>query len=180
MSAPINHQPSDRRRTNTIILAVIGITLAVVCVICTIGAALSRDDEPAVSGRIAGEGTTTSVTEQPAEPEPTEAVEEPEPPETPALTVSQQNAIESAQSYLSFTAFSRQGLIDQLVFEQYSVEDATFAVDYLNVDWNEQAAKSAQSYLEFTSFSRQGLIDQLIFEGFTPEQAEYGVNAVGL
>lgn len=95
-------------------------------------------------------------------------------------TVSQQNALESAQSYLSFTAFSYQGLIDQLEYEQYSTEDATWAADNCGADWNQQATKKAQSYLDFTSFSRQGLIDQLLYEGFTQEQAEYGVNAVGL
>jgi hypothetical protein len=58
---------------------------------------------------------------------------------------------------------------------EFSNEDATWGVDSLNADWNEQAAKKAKSYLEFQSFSRSGLIDQLLFEGFTPEQAEYGV-----
>lgn len=95
-------------------------------------------------------------------------------------TVSQQNALESAQDYLAFTAFSRTGLIEQLEYEQFSTEDATWAVDRVSVDWNEQAAKSAKEYLEFTSFSRSGLIDQLLYEGFTPEQAEFGVSQTGL
>lgn len=95
------------------------------------------------------------------------------------ITLSQENAIKSAENYLSFSAFSRKGLIGQLEFEGYSNEDATFAVDYLDVNWNAQAAKSAEQYLEFSSFSRQGLIDQLIFEGYTDTQAEYGVSAVG-
>ncbi|GAB3267655.1 Ltp family lipoprotein [Arthrobacter pigmenti] len=97
-----------------------------------------------------------------------------------AGTVSQQNALRAAENYLDFTAFSRTGLIDQLVFEEYSAEDATWAVDRVNVDWNEQAAKAAANYLDFTSFSRQGLIDQLIFEGYTPAQAQYGVSQTGL
>ncbi len=95
------------------------------------------------------------------------------------LTLGQRNAIKQAESYLKFTSFSRKGLIEQLEFEGYSTEEATFAVDYLKVDWKEQAAKKAQEYLDFTSFSRQGLIDQLLFEGFTREEAEYGVSAVG-
>lgn len=97
-----------------------------------------------------------------------------------AGSVSQQNALRSAENYLSFTAFSRTGLIGQLEFEGYPTEDATWAVDRVEVDWNEQAAKSAANYLDFTSFSRSGLIDQLIFEGFTPQEAEYGVNQTGL
>lgn len=97
-----------------------------------------------------------------------------------AGTVSQQNALRKANSYLEFTAFSYPGLIKQLEFEKYSPEDATWAADHVKVDWNQQAAKKAKNYLEFSSFSRAGLIDQLLFEGFTPEQAEYGVSQTGL
>jgi hypothetical protein len=95
-------------------------------------------------------------------------------------TVSQQNALGSANDYLDFTAFSRTGLIKQLEYEKYSSEDATWAVDRVTVDWNVQAAKAAKQYLEFTSFSRSGLVDQLLYEGYTPEQAEYGVSTTGL
>lgn len=96
------------------------------------------------------------------------------------LTASQENAIRTAQNYLEFTAFSRSGLIGQLEYEQYSTADATFAVDYLDVDWNEQAWLKAEEYLAFSGFSRQGLIDQLEYEGFTHDQALYGVNKAGL
>ncbi|MEO3759049.1 Ltp family lipoprotein [Mycobacterium sp. B14F4] len=98
----------------------------------------------------------------------------------PLNTVSQQNAVRKAEDYLDYTAFSRRGLIEQLEFEGFSTEDATFAVDHVAVDWNEQAAKKAEDYLDYTSFSRSGLIEQLEFEGFTPAQAAYGVAAVGL
>lgn len=97
-----------------------------------------------------------------------------------AGTVSQQNALRTAADYLDYTAFSRTGLIKQLVFEKYSTPDANWAVDRVTVNWNEQAAKAAKDYLEYTSFSRSGLIDQLIFEGYTPAQAEYGVSKTGL
>lgn len=77
-------------------------------------------------------------------------------------------------------AFSRVGLIEQLEYEGFSNEDATYAVDNVGADWAEQAVLSAESYLDVTAFSRDGLVDQLIYEGFTAEQAEYGVTAVGL
>lgn len=95
-------------------------------------------------------------------------------------TVSQQNALRKAADYLDYTAFSRTGLIEQLVYEKYSAEDSTWAVDRVTVDWNEQAAKKAKDYLDYTSFSRSGLVEQLLYEGFTPEQAEYGVSTTGL
>jgi uncharacterized membrane protein YqiK len=97
-----------------------------------------------------------------------------------AGTVSQQNALRKAADYLEYTAFSRTGLIGQLEFEDYSTADATWAVDRVTVNWNEQAAKKAKDYLEYTAFSRTGLIDQLIFEGYTPAQAEFGVSKTGL
>jgi hypothetical protein len=102
------------------------------------------------------------------------------------LTPSQQNAVRSAESYLDFMSFSRQGLIDQLSSEygeQFPVEDATVAVDSLNADWNAQAAESAQSYLDMSGFSCQGLIDQLASEygsQFTVEQATYGATQAGI
>lgn len=98
----------------------------------------------------------------------------------PTETVSQVNARRSASSYIDFSAFSRQGLIEQLQYEGFSEADAAHGVDTLDVDWNEQAADSAASYLEFSSFSRQGLVEQLLYEGFTPAQAEHGVSTTGL
>ncbi len=97
-----------------------------------------------------------------------------------AGTVSQQNALRKAADYLEYTAFSRTGLIGQLEYEEFSTADATWAVDRVTVNWNEQAAKKAKDYLEYTAFSRTGLIDQLIYEGYTPTQAEYGVSKTGL
>jgi len=108
----------------------------------------------------------------------------PQPTLTPANsvneTVSQRNAVRKAKEYLSFTAFSRDGLVSQLVYEQFSKADAIYGADNSDADWDEQAAKKAQEYLNFMSFSRKGLIDQLIHDKFTREQATYGVNAVGL
>jgi hypothetical protein len=99
----------------------------------------------------------------------------PAPPAGEDLSPGQENARQTASDYLSYTSFSRTGLIRQLEFEGYSDADATWAVDDLSVDWNDQAAEKAAEYLAYTSFSRQGLIDQLIFEGFSPAEAEYGV-----
>lgn len=95
------------------------------------------------------------------------------------ITTGQKNALSSARSYLEFSAFSYDGLIKQLEFENYSHEDSVFAADNCGADWNEQAAKQAESYLEFSSFSKDGLIEQLEYEGFTHEQAVYGAEQNG-
>lgn len=92
------------------------------------------------------------------------------------LTSGQANAVRAAKQYLSFSAFSRSGLIEQLRFEGYSKKNATFAVDYITVSWKNQAYKSARAYLRLSPFSLSGLIEQLEFEGFTYKQAAYGAN----
>ena len=94
-------------------------------------------------------------------------------------SVSQRNALDRAKSYLSSSSFSRQGLIEQLEFEGFSTSDATYAVDHVGVDWNEQAVSKAKSYLRSSHFSYSGLVDQLEFEGFTFSQATYGVDRCG-
>lgn len=120
------------------------------------------------------------VEEEPApEPEPAPAPE-PEPEAAAAGSVSQEQAVRSAESYLEFSSFSEKSLTEQLEFEGFSAEDASYAVQNIEVDWNEQAAQSAKDYLEYSSFSRQSLLDQLVFEGFSQEQAEYGVSQTGL
>ncbi|MBX6751763.1 MAG: Ltp family lipoprotein [Micromonosporaceae bacterium] len=95
-------------------------------------------------------------------------------------TVSQQQAIAAARSYLNVLPFSRSGLIDQLEFEGFSTADATFAVDQLDVDWKEQAVRMARNYLDVQAFSRSGLIHQLEFEGFSTAEATYGVDQLGV
>ena len=100
--------------------------------------------------------------------------------ELPLSPASQQNAVRTAEQYLDVSAFSRQGLIEQLEYNEFSTADATYAVDSISVDWNEQAAKSAEQYLDVSGFSRGGLVEQLEYAGFTSAQALYGVTAVGL
>jgi hypothetical protein len=101
-----------------------------------------------------------------------------EPPK-PKLSLSQQNAVAEAQSYLDYSSFSRSGLIHQLEYEGYSTDDATFAVDFIGADWNAQAAREAKSYLDYSSFSRNGLYEQLIYEGYSDAEANAGLAAVG-
>ena len=94
-------------------------------------------------------------------------------------SVGEKNALRSAISYLDFSAFSYSGLIEQLEYEGYTAEEATYAVDNCGADWSEQALLSAKNYLDFSAFSYSGLIDQLKYEGFTTEEATYGVDNCG-
>lgn len=102
------------------------------------------------------------------------------------LTTAQKSAITSAQNYLSFSGFSRVGLIQQLsskAGDGFKVKDAVFAVDHVKVDWNKEAVQSAKQYLQINGFSRAGLIQQLSSkagDGYTHAQAVYAANHVGL
>ena len=116
-----------------------------------------------------------------------EPVEEPEPePAEPEITRAQENALRSAESYLEFKGFSKKGLIQQLSSEYgegFELRDAKWAVNHVDVNWNEQAVRSAESYLEFKAFSCKGLIEQLSSEygeQFTTKQATYAAKEVGL
>lgn len=102
-----------------------------------------------------------------------------------SLTGPQSNAIRSAKQYLSFSGFSREGLIQQLSSsygDGYEVTDATAAVDSLNVDWNEQASRSAKQYLDMSGFSCDGLVEQLSStagDKYTVDQAKFGAQQAG-
>ena len=129
------------------------------------------------------EATTEETTEATTEPEPeatTEATTEPEPEETteaePEATTGQLNALDKAQDYLSFTAFSKKGLRSQLEYEGFKDDEIDYAIENCGADWKEQAVKKAKEYLEFSSFSKESLIEQLEYEGFTEKQAKYGAD----
>jgi hypothetical protein len=93
-------------------------------------------------------------------------------------------ALQSAESYLAMSGFSKKGLYEQLsssAGEGFTQAEAQYAVDHVDVDWNKEAVESARSYLEMSPMSRSELIQQLSSsagEGFTYEQALYAVNKV--
>ncbi|HTR18741.1 MAG TPA: Ltp family lipoprotein [Candidatus Paceibacterota bacterium] len=128
----------------------------------------------------------TAQTQKPVAPAPA-TNPAPTPASTPAPTptmnsetISQKSAVRKAMSYLSYAAFSHDGLVAQLEYDQFSHADAVYGADNSGADWNEQAAKKAKSYMSYSAFSRGGLIAQLEYDQFTQAQAEYGANAVGL
>jgi len=146
------------------------------------------------AGTTASSPAVTAVPTAQATPAPTakatvaptaKATVAPTAPAAPALTAQQQNAVRAAQDYLSFMAFSRQGIIDQLsssAGDGYPVKDATIAVDSLHVDWNAEAVQAAKEYLQTMPFSCAGLIAQLDsrYGGqFTVAQATYGAHQAG-
>ena len=89
-------------------------------------------------------------------------------------TTGERMALASAKNYLNTMGFSKKGLIEQLEFEGYTTQEATYAVNNCGADWMEQAVRVAKNYLDTMSFSKQGLIEQLEYEGFTSQEAAYG------
>ena len=142
---------------------------------------------PVIAPTIAPSANGTEEVKQTVTPEPTSTpiqTKEPEKTEKPTgnqetETTSQLDAVDRAEDYLAYTAFSRQGLIEQLEYEGFSKEDATYGADNSGADWMKQAEEKAQDYLDYTSFSREGLIEQLEYEGFTNKEAVHGVDSTG-
>ena len=137
----------------------------------------NKNDNPAPIVEKTKTAPTPAKTETKTTPAPTPT---PTPTPVPSETVSQKNAVKKAKSYLGYSAFSHDGLVAQLEYEQFSHADAVYGADNSGANWNDQAAKKAKSYMDMSAYSRGSLIEQLKYEKFTQAQAEYGANAVGL
>jgi len=193
--APPGWQPPKRKHTvrNVILISVVSLAgLGIIGGALNSGstakpaadAAIPPPSSSAPAPRPSAEPTPTpeaKPTPPPApKPAPKPAPETPAPAEKPKLSVSQEQAIESAESYLDSGDFSKKGLINQLKFEQFTTKEATSAVDHIEVNWTAEADASAAHYLETGSFSHATLMNQLLFEGYTKAQAAHGVKSVGL
>jgi Host cell surface-exposed lipoprotein len=102
-----------------------------------------------------------------------------------AVTGQEKSAIRAAKNYLSISAFSKLGLIQQLsssAGDGYPHKVAVAAVDSLKVNWNTEAVKAAKNYLKISAFSCSGLIQQLdssAGDQYTVAQATYGAKKAG-
>ena len=55
-----------------------------------------------------------------------------------------------------------------LTVENINLEDAKFALEYLDIDWNQEARKKAKEYCKHKiGFSKEKLKAQLLFDHFT-------------
>lgn len=167
----------------SIILALIAtMAFSVIVTGCSTGKSSSSSEAKSSSVENNNIIETTSPkneeTTAPIETEAAEATVETTKSSTPSISREYQNALGSAESYLSYTAFSKEGLYEQLIFEKYSDEAARYAVDNVSTDWKENAVKAAESYLSYSTFSKQELYEQLIFEKYTDEEAQYAVDKV--
>lgn len=96
------------------------------------------------------------------------------------------NALRAAKNYLDFSAFSEAKLYDQLTSEygeKFTPEQAQYAVDTVNADWNAEAVEAAETYQDMMPMSGPALLEQLTSdygEQFTMEEAQHAVSTLGL
>lgn len=93
-----------------------------------------------------------------------------------------QNALKKAQSYSELMHMSKARIYDQLTSEygeEFTDEEAQYAIENLVADFNENALLTANNYQEVMSMSKAAICDQLVSqygEQFTPEEAQYAVD----
>jgi hypothetical protein len=153
-------QPSTPKKKNwfrrhKILTAILALFVLILIIASVAGGSSNKNSNGSSGGSptTPAQTPTTTPPSKPAKPK-------------PSLTGPQQQAVESAQSYLSEgNGFSRTGLIKQLSSsfgEGFPKAVAVFAVDHLNVNWYQQAVDSAKGYKsEGNGFSCSGMIHQL-------------------
>jgi hypothetical protein len=172
---------------NTRFVSIIGIIILTIT-ISAVASSCGKGSNATNAGRSAAT-TSAPAKAVPLAPKITaQAATKPAAPSTPSMTVSEQQAVTSAQSYLNLgNGFSYNSLLQQLTSANgsgFSTSDAKYAINYLHPDWDTQAVEAAQEYMKLgNGFSRSGLIKQLTSSygnGFTESQAEYAADKVGL
>lgn len=171
---------SPERRHHPVRNVILVLSAAAVGLIVAISA-MSAPTTPVHQDVAVSQATNQPVASTPAQPTPVA-------PPQPSYSVPQQQAIASAESYLSDgQGFSKLGLIQQLSShygEGFSQKLARFAVNHVSVNWRHQAVLSARGYMSSQpGWSFNGLVQQLnspFGENFTLAQAEYAAHKVGL
>ncbi len=98
-----------------------------------------------------------------------------------SLNENQVQAIQTAKDYLDTMHLSQTELLQMLTVENVELEDAKFAIEYLNIDWNQEARKKAKEYCKHKiGFSKVKLKAQLLFDHFTEEEADFAVSHINV
>ena len=96
-----------------------------------------------------------------------------------SLSENQVQAIQTAKDYLDTMPLSQTELLQMLTVESINLEDAKFALEYLDIDWNQEARKKAKEYCKHKiGFSKVKLKAQLLFDHFTEEEADFALSHI--
>lgn len=95
------------------------------------------------------------------------------------LTNGQKNAVIRAYEEENFWHVSRDFLINDVLvgFDYFSVEDATFAVDHMDVDFDEQAMLYVKE--NSSGQSRGGIAEMMRYYGYTEAQINNALEKAG-
>lgn len=94
----------------------------------------------------------------------------------------QKAALEKAKVYSEDLHMSKQGIYDILTSEngeKFHAEDAQFAIDHLDADYEKNALEKAKSYAENMNMSNDAIYDILVSsagEKFTDSEARYAID----
>ena len=148
------------------------IVIGVVAGLCIIGALSDSDNnenynEPTEPSTKIEE----SVPEEVVEVEEEEIVEEVE----EEVPFEFEQALKKAQSYIDHSSFSENDLRGQLEYHEFSSEAIQYALDNVEVDYQEECIEKAESYLRHTSFSENDLRGQLEYHEFNSEHIEQAI-----
>lgn len=98
-----------------------------------------------------------------------------------SLNENQVQAIQTAKDYLDTMHLSQTELLQMLSVENIDSEDAKFALEYLSIDWNQEARKKAKEYCKHKiGFSKEKLKAQLLFDHFTEEESDFAVSHINV
>ena len=98
-----------------------------------------------------------------------------------SLSENQVQAIQTAKDYLATIPLSQTELLQMLTVENIDLEDAKFAIEYLNIDWTQEARKKAKEYCKHKiGFSKEKLKAQLLFDHFTEEEADFALSHINV
>jgi Host cell surface-exposed lipoprotein len=171
-------RPKKGHRVRNVLLGIVSglVLIIIIASVASSGNGVQKTGSPPAAN------TATSAPSSPAATTPSPAA-----PAARQYTPEQQQAIDAAEQYLQMgSGFSRLGLIQQLDSPDgngFTRAAARFAVNHINVNWDQQAAEAAKGYMQQGGFSFSSMVQQLESpdgNDFTYSQAVYGAKAVGL
>ena len=112
-------------------------------------------------------------------PEPTKPEQEEDRLALSNISESQKAALSKAIARTYTIPYSHVKLVNQLMEDGFSFEDAKFAADNCGADWNENAVWRVDVYFDIRPFSYKMLVNQLEYDGFTEDEIEYAAENRG-
>lgn len=91
---------------------------------------------------------------------------------------SQKEAVKQTKDYVKYDHASKANIIKQLVeWDDFSEEDAQYAVDHVKCNYKKAALKTAKEYYKNNHISKEAIQEQLTSEWdrFTEKEAQYAV-----